>query len=171
MNVLHFRHLLGKIELWKIMLSLRLPVQLGCDKVCESNELESLPTPIGNQSPVIDAGGYISPHSEIYTWDTFSSNWHWLHTDDLHDQFWSVVLSRRDILNLTKRQHAVDDLAKNHMLSVQEIAFCCGYEELRGIRSRQNCRIVEINTWHPFVLVPEFAYKSLWDRCLRTEKT
>lgn len=38
--------------------------------------------------------------------------------DDLHDQLWSVVLSRRDVLDFTKRQHAVDDLAKNHMLSV-----------------------------------------------------
>jgi hypothetical protein len=57
------------------------------------------------------------------------------------------------------------------MLSVQEIAFCRGYEKLRGLRSRQNCRIVESNTWHPFVFGPEFAYKSLWNRCLRTEKT
>jgi hypothetical protein len=83
-----------------------------------------------------------------------------LHTDDLHDQLWSVVLSRRDILDFTKRQHAVDDLAKNHMLSVQEIAFCRGYEKLRGLRS-QKCGIVESNTWHPFVFGPEFAYKSL----------
>jgi hypothetical protein len=80
------------------------------------------------------------------------------HTDNLHNQLRPVVLSRRDILNFAKRQHAVNDLPKDDVLSIQEVAFRCGYEKLQVLRTRLADRSIESNTWHPFVFVPEFAY-------------
>ena len=45
-------------------------------------------------------------------------------------EFWSVVRSRWNILNLTQSEHAVDDFAKDDVLPVEEIARCGRDEEL-----------------------------------------
>ena len=51
-------------------------------------------------------------------------------TSDFHSELWSVVRPRRDILNLAQRKHAVDDLSKDDVLPVKEIARCRRDEEL-----------------------------------------
>ena len=55
------------------------------------------------------------------------------HTSDFHSEFWSVVRPRRDILDLAQREHAVDDLAKDDVLPIKEIARRGRDEELQRV--------------------------------------
>lgn len=51
-------------------------------------------------------------------------------TCDLDHKLRSVVSPSRHVFDLPECQQAVNDLAEHDMLSVQELALCCGYEEL-----------------------------------------
>ena len=51
-------------------------------------------------------------------------------TCNFHNEFWSVVRSCRNILNLAQSEHAVDDFAKDDVLPVEEIARCGRDEKL-----------------------------------------
>ena len=54
------------------------------------------------------------------------------HTCNFHCQLWSVVRSRRDILDLAQCEHAVDDFAKDDVFPVEEITRCSRDEELQS---------------------------------------
>lgn len=72
---------------------------------------------------------YISPHSVAF----FNLNFSELeegHTNYLNRQLRPVVRSRRDVLDLAQREHAVYDFAEYDMFSIQEVAFCCCDKEL-----------------------------------------
>jgi hypothetical protein len=51
-------------------------------------------------------------------------------TSNFHREFWSIVRARRDILDLAQCEHAVDNLAKDDVLPVKEIARSGRDEEL-----------------------------------------
>ena len=51
-------------------------------------------------------------------------------TCNFHRELWSVVRSSRNIFDLAQREHAVDDLAKDDVLPVEEVARCSRDEEL-----------------------------------------
>ena len=87
------------------------------------------------------------------------------HTSDFHSELWSVVRPRRDILDLAQREHAVDDLSKDDVLPVKEIARCGRDEKLyKSVALRRNTRgdgERRWGTWQPFVLGPELAYLAM----------
>ena len=62
------------------------------------------------------------------------------HTDDLDRKLWSIICASRHVLDLSKGEHAVDDLAKDDMLSVEEVALIGRYEKLRECISANACR-------------------------------
>ena len=72
------------------------------------------------------------------------------HTGDFHSELWSVVRPRRDILDLAQREHAVDDLSKDDVLPVKEIARCGRDEELQSVGLRRQYVGVE-RRWLVFV--------------------
>ena len=51
-------------------------------------------------------------------------------TCNFHNELWSVVRSCRNVLNLAQSEHAVNDLAKDDVLPIEEIARCGRDEEL-----------------------------------------
>ena len=61
-------------------------------------------------------------------------------TCDFHNELWSVVRSRRNVLNLAQSEHAVNDFAKDDVLPVEEIARGGRDEELRQILLRKDKR-------------------------------
>jgi hypothetical protein len=51
-------------------------------------------------------------------------------TSYFHNQFWPVIRASGHIFDLPQRKHSIDNFAKDHMFSVQEITIGCRYEEL-----------------------------------------
>jgi len=84
-----------------------------------------------------------------------------VHTSDFNSEFRSVVRPCRDILDFAQREHAVDDLPKDDVLPVEEIARRRRDEELRiPVKKDEGTEKghFETRTWQPFVLGPELAY-------------
>lgn len=57
-----------------------------------------------------------------------------LHTDNLYGKLGPVVRTCWDVLDLPQGQHAINHFPEHNVLSVEEVAFGCGYEELRVTR-------------------------------------
>lgn len=51
-------------------------------------------------------------------------------TGNLYCQLWSIIGTSGYILDLPQRQDTLYDLAKHHMLAIQEVTRCCGDEKL-----------------------------------------
>lgn len=59
-------------------------------------------------------------------------------TDDLHRQLGSVVGTGGNVLDLSEREHPIDDFAEYDVFAIQEVALGRRNEELTtiGVRSR-----------------------------------
>ncbi len=88
---------------------------------------------------------YISPHSETLRSSTLCTTYSDAKlTNDLHSKLWSIIRASGDILDLTKRKHAVNDSAEDDMFSIQKVTLRGCDEELRKGQEatkaeRRNC--------------------------------
>ena len=56
-----------------------------------------------------------------------------LHTCDLHSQFRTIVSAGRNVLDFPQRKHPIDNPSEHDVLSVKEVTFCGGDEELAAV--------------------------------------
>jgi len=63
---------------------------------------------------------------------------------DAHGHAWPVVLTRGHVLDLAQREQALDDLAEDDVLAVEEVARLAGDEELAGREA--GCEVWTVHT-------------------------
>ena len=52
-------------------------------------------------------------------------------TSYLYNQLGPIIRTSRDIFDLPKRKHPINDFTENDVFAIQEVALCCSYEKLR----------------------------------------